>query len=78
MSQEQFLAIMPFISGDLMKMIMVKQNLSEKEAVTKLYGSRLYKALEVEETKVWQYSTEMLYSLFEEECKTGEFVYPDV
>ena len=38
----------------------------------------LYQALEKEETKVWQYSTHMLYSLFEQEEKNGDIQFPDV
>ena len=35
-------------------------------------------ALENEETKVWQYSTHMLYSLFEQEEINGDIQFPDV
>ena len=52
--------------------------LSENDAITKLYNSKLYAILEQEETKVWQYSTEMLYSLFEQEEETGKVEFPDV
>ena len=34
--------------------------------------------LDAEDTKVWQYSTEMLYSLYQQEMQTGNIVYPDV
>lgn len=78
MEQEQFIAIIPYITADLVGMIADKKGISETEAVTKLYESNLYSDLEREETKVWQYSTEMLYSLFEGELKTGSVRYPDV
>ena len=78
MGQEQFAAIMPYISADLVAMIAKKKNLTEEEAITKLYSSKLYESLENEETKVWQYSTRMLYSLFEQEEKTGTILFPDV
>ena len=78
MSREQFIAIMPYISGDLINMIAKKQGLDEDEALSKLYESKLYADIEQEETKVWQYSTDMLYSLFEQEEKTGTILYPDV
>lgn len=70
--------MMPFITEDLAARIMEKQNLSETDAVSKLYDSRLYSLLEQEDTKLWQYSTEMLYSLFEEEQQTGAITFPDV
>ena len=78
MGQEQFAAMMPYISADLVAMIANKQNITNEETITKLYASKLYEALENEETKVWQYSTQMLYSLFEQEEKTGTIQFPDV
>ena len=78
MSQEQFAAMMPYISTDLVAMIAEKQNISYEEAIKKLYVSKLYATLEKEETKVWQYSTQMLYSLFEQEEQTGTICFPDV
>lgn len=78
MVQEKFVAIMPYISTDLIAMIVEKQNISEEAAIKKLYSSKLYAALENETTKVWQYSTQMLYSLFEQEEKNGEIQFPDV
>ena len=73
MGQEQFAEIMPYISADLVGMIVKKKNISEPDAITKLYA-----ALEQEDTKVWQYSTDMLYSLLEQEERTGEIEFPDV
>ncbi len=78
MGQEQFAAMMPYISADLVVLIANKQNITNEEAITKLYASKLYEALENEETKVWQYSTQMLYSLLEQEEKTGTIQFPDV
>ena len=78
MGQNEFNATMPYISADLVAMIIEKQNISNEAAITKLYASKLYAALENEDTKVWQYSTQMLYSLFEQEEKTGTIEFPDV
>lgn len=78
MGQEQFSAIMPYISADLVAMIMEKKKISEEEAINKLYSSKLYASLELEETKVWHYSTEMLYHIFEEEEKSGILRFPDI
>lgn len=78
MKQEQFNAMMPVISADIVNMIAVKRSLSEQEAIKLLYSSKLYEALEQEQTKVWQYSTPMLYSLLEQEWKTGTIRFPDI
>lgn len=78
MSQEQFAAILPYISADLIYMICNKKKIAEEEAIFMLYTSQLYAALEQEETKLWHYSTEMLYSLLAQEEQTGAICYPDV
>lgn len=78
MGKEQFAALMPYISTDLVSMIAEKQKISEGDALKKLYSSELYANLEKEETKVWQYSTPMLYCLFEQEEKNGYIQIPDV
>lgn len=78
MGQEQFIALLPYIIDDLASMIAEKQRLSESDAIMKLYNSELYALLENERTKVWQYSTGMLYSLFTEEQQTGTISFPDV
>lgn len=78
MGQEQFNAIMPVISADVVSMIAARRGIPEKEAIKLLYSSQLYAALEKEETKVWQYSTPMLYSLLEQEWNSGSIRYPDV
>ncbi len=78
MGQEQFNSIMPVISADIIAMIVAKRGVSESEAVKLLYTSKLYEALEKEETKVWQYSTAMLYSLLNQEWENGQIRFPDV
>lgn len=78
MGQEQFAAIMPAISSDLIAMIASKQGISEEEAIKNLYSSKLYATLQKEETKVWQYSTDMLYSLYEQELRTGNIQFPAI
>lgn len=78
MRLDQFAAIMPYISADLVGMIAKKENISETDAITKVYNSKLYAILEQEDTKVWQYSTEMLYSLLKQEDETGRIEFPDV
>jgi hypothetical protein len=78
MSQEQFHAMMPVISADVIGMITTRRGVAESEAIRLLYTSKLYEALEKEENKLWQYSTPMLYSLLEQEWETGMIQYPDV
>ena len=78
MGQEQFNAIMPVISADIVNMIVEKQGVSETDAIKLLYQSKVYEVLEQEETKVWQYSTHMLYDLLQQEWENGTICFPDV
>ena len=78
MERQEFTAIMPFVSADLANMISEKEGLSEDEAVSTLYASELYAQLEREETKLWQYSTPMLYQLYRQEKADGTIQFPDV
>lgn len=78
MGTEQFVLMMSNISAALVAKIAEKQNISDAEALEKLYSSNLYSLLEQEDTKVWQYSTDMLYSLYEQELMSGELNFPDV
>lgn len=78
MGQEQFHAMMPVISADLVSIIVEKRDVAESEAIKLLYSSKLYEVLEQEATKLWQYSTPMLYSLLKQEWETGAICFPDV
>ena len=78
MTKAQFEALMPIMVSDLAGMIARERSLPEEEAVMLLYRSKLYADLADEETKVWHYSTPMLYTLFDEELRTGKIEYPDV
>ena len=78
MVQEQFNAMIPVIGTDIVNMITEKRSVSEKKAIKLLYTSKVYEALEKEETKMWQYSTSMIYSLLEQEWNDGTIRYPDV
>lgn len=78
MGKEQFDALLPIISADLVKEIIAKRCLKESNAIRLLYGSKLYESLEQEDTKLWQYSTPMLYALLEQELAGHSITYPEV
>lgn len=78
MTNDQFTSIMVYLCAELIRVISKFQNISEEVALKKLYLSKLYASIEKEETKLWQYSIEMLYSLFVQEQETGQFQLPNV
>lgn len=48
-------------------------NINYDEARKMLYNSKLYNALEDEETKMWYYSSYDLFKMFLEEKETGSY-----
>jgi len=78
MNEEKFQALLPFIVTDLIQKIIQQKKTSQNEAFSQLYESQLYVHLDNEQTKVWHYSTDKLYHLFEDELNTGRFEIPEV
>lgn len=77
MDKAQFEALLPLIVTALMQKIVERKKISHDEAFARLYASRLYGVLDNEETKVWHYSAEKLFQLFEEEMATGKLELPE-
>lgn len=70
-------AMLEFIVPRLIKSVIEGMSVSEKEAFTLLYSSKLYAQLDREETKLWHLSVPTLYSMFKEEQETGKITYPE-
>ena len=77
MDKAQFDALLPLIVAALIQKIIEKKEISQEEAFSRLYGSRLYSFLDNEKLKVWYYSTEKLFQLFDEEMNTGNLLLPE-
>ena len=77
MDKAKFEALLPLIVAALLQKIIERKELSQDEAFLRLYGSRLYSALDNEKTKVWHYSAEKLFQLFEEEMASGSLELPE-
>jgi hypothetical protein len=77
MDKAKFTALLPFIVTALIQKIIERKNMTQDEAFSALYGSGLYLVLDDEETKVWHYSVEKLFQLFEEEMVTGNLELPE-
>ena len=78
MEKSKFAAILPVIISGLINKLIEETGIKEDEAFEKLYNSKLYSALETEETKVWYYSVPFLYDLYKGEMTTGELDFPDI
>ena len=77
MSEDRFSTLMSVITPDIIGKIMDKYGLDEDRAMAAFHKSELYKVLEKEETKVWQYSSEMMLELFDRELH-GNLEFPEV
>lgn len=69
--------VVAMITPGIVNLLMENRKLSLEEAFDTLYNSKLYMALENEETKVWRLGYPLLYDLLEEELTTGEITYPE-
>ena len=77
MNKDRFSALMAMMTPDIIGKIMEKYGLDEGKAMALFHRSELYKALEQEDTKVWQYSSEMMVELFDREMN-GCLEFPEV
>lgn len=77
MDEKKLIGLLPMMTSSLASMIAEKDNISEDEAISKLYNSKLYSMLEKENTKVWQFSITKLFELYQEEVKTGSIDFPE-
>lgn len=77
MNEQQFQIILFLLAAALTKKICKVYHLTEDSATCSLYGSQLYAYLEDESTKVWQYSADKLFDLYQQEIATGHIDLPE-
>ena len=77
MNKDRFVALMIMITPNIINKIMHKYGLDEDRAMSLFYKSKVYELLEKEETKLWQYSSEMIVELFDRE-QNGRLEFPEV
>ncbi|MDR2380120.1 MAG: hypothetical protein LBE08_02925 [Bifidobacteriaceae bacterium] len=76
-SQETLPSLLALITPRVLQQLIDERGLSAQEAAAALYGSRLYRALEREDTKLWHLSAVALTGLLEEELETGHITWPE-
>ena len=77
MDRKKFEAILILLVPQVIYLISENYKWDEVTAATKFYCSQTYATLEHEETKVWHLSPLTIFNMFDEEQKTGSFVYPE-
>lgn len=77
MDANKFTAILPMITAAVTDKIRTVYHLDENTAIEKLYATKLYAYLEDESTKVWQYSVDKIFDLYQMEIETGKLELPE-
>ena len=77
MDEGKFSAILPMIVAAVTDKIAAKYHLDENAAIEKLYSTKLYSYLEDEQTKVWYYSVNKIFDLYQRETETGKLELPE-
>ena len=65
--------IVPMVIGEIVR----AYGIDAKTATERFYASRVYEELSDEERKLWHYSPKVLFSLYDEEVRTGAITYPE-
>lgn len=77
MEQKKFEAMLILIVPQIVHLIVENYELNEIEASRAFYESEVYALLEQEDTKLWHFSPLTLYTMYDEECKTGNITFPE-
>lgn len=76
MNEVEFKTTLQMLLPMVIQTIMEKKNITVIPAIQLLYLSRLYKEIEIENTKLWHLSPLAIYELLEIELQTGRLVFP--
>lgn len=77
MNEGKFSAMLSVIVPPVVSLISSRRDLSETAATEAFYRSRVYAKLADESSKLWHYSAETLYSMYDDETAGREIEYPE-
>lgn len=77
MEQIKFEALLILIVPKVIALIVENYRLDEISASKSFYESIVYSLLEQEDTKLWHFSPLTLFSMYDEERKTGNITFPE-
>ena len=77
MCDKRHSALLTVIVPMVVEEIVQTYGIGEKVATEQFYASRLYDELSEEARKLWHYSPKVLFSMYDEEKRTGEITYPE-
>ena len=77
MDNKKYESLLILIIPAVVKLIVENYSWDEITASDKFYNSKVFECLEREDTKLWHLSPLTLFNMFDEEQKTGSFVFPE-
>ena len=77
MNKKKYESMLILIVPAVVKLITENYSWDEITASNKFYESKVFECLEREDTKLWHLSPLTLFNMFDEEQKTGSFVFPE-
>ena len=77
MAKQKFEAMLMLLVPQVIHLITENYPYDEVSAPKEFYDSEVYSFLEQEDTKLWHLSALTLFNMFDEEKKTGTFIFPE-
>ena len=77
MNKKKYESMLILIVPAVVKLITENYSWDEITASNKFYESKVFECLEREDTKLWHLSPLTLFNMFDEEQKTGSFIFPE-
>lgn len=77
MERKKFEAMLVLLVPQVIHLITENYSYDEVTASKEFYESRVYSLLEEEDTKLWHLSALTLFNMFDEEKRTGTFIFPE-
>lgn len=77
MNENQFSALLSIIVPQIIELVTKNSNITEEQAVSVFYKSKLYAELSDEKSKLWHYSPILLYTMYQDELLIGSYDYPE-
>ena len=77
MNENQFSVLLAIIVPEITSLITKNSNITETQAISLFYRSKLYRELADENYKLWHYSPLTLYTMLQDELLTGNYDYPE-
>jgi hypothetical protein len=76
MNKEKLTALLTLIIPSVIELIMKNNNVDYINAIKGFYNSKLYEKLSDIDTSLWHLSPATLFTLYDEEIKTGFITFP--